>query len=47
MREDHPEMYDAAVAGSLRGLWIQGEDVVQSDPNTTHVVAARSGGSTC
>ena len=35
-----PEMYDAAVAGSLRGLWIQGEDVVQSDPNTAHVVAA-------
>ena len=35
-----PEMYDAAVAGDLKGLWIQGEDVVQSDPNTTHVVAA-------
>ena len=35
-----PEMYDAAVAGSLRGLWIQGEDVVQSDPNTSHVIAA-------
>lgn len=35
-----PEMYDAAIAGSLRALWIQGEDVVQSDPNTDHVVKA-------
>jgi formate dehydrogenase alpha subunit len=35
-----PEMYDAAVAGHLKGLWIQGEDVVQSDPNTSHVLAA-------
>jgi formate dehydrogenase alpha subunit len=35
-----PEMYDAAIAGTLKGLWIQGEDVVQSDPNTSHVVRA-------
>jgi len=35
-----PEMYDAAVRGELRGLWVQGEDVVQSDPNTDHVVKA-------
>lgn len=35
-----PEMYDAAVAGRLRALWIQGEDVAQSDPNTTHVLRA-------
>lgn len=35
-----PEMYDAAVDGRLKGLWIQGEDVVQSDPNTAHVLAA-------
>ena len=31
-----PEMYDAAVAGSIRALWIQGEDVIQSDPQTEH-----------
>lgn len=35
-----PEMYAAAIAGSLKALWIQGEDVVQSDPNTSHVVDA-------
>jgi len=32
-----PEMIDAAEAGTIRALWIQGEDVAQSDPNTTHV----------
>ncbi|MBS0198457.1 MAG: formate dehydrogenase subunit alpha [Planctomycetes bacterium] len=37
-----PEMYDAAVAGTLKALWIQGEDVVQSDPNTDHVTKALS-----
>jgi formate dehydrogenase alpha subunit len=35
-----PEMYDAAAAGSLKALWIQGEDVVQSDPNTNHLLKA-------
>lgn len=35
-----PEMYDAAIAGSLRALWIQGEDVAQSDPNHDHVMRA-------
>ena len=35
-----PEMIDAAAEGSIRGLWIQGEDIVQSDPNETHVRAA-------
>lgn len=35
-----PEMYDAAVAGTLRTLWIQGEDVAQSDPNHDHVMKA-------
>lgn len=35
-----PEMYDAAIAGSLKALWIQGEDVAQSDPNHHHVVKA-------
>jgi formate dehydrogenase major subunit len=35
-----PEMFDAAVAGSLKAMYIFGEDVAQTDPNTTHVVAA-------
>jgi formate dehydrogenase major subunit len=29
-----PEMYDSALEGKLKALWIMGEDVVQSDPNT-------------
>lgn len=37
-----PEMYNAAIAGDLRALWIQGEDVAQSDPNHDHVVKALS-----
>lgn len=35
-----PQMYDAALAGKLKGLWLMGEDVVQTDPNTHHVKAA-------
>lgn len=35
-----PEMYDAAVEGRLKALWIQGEDVAQSDPHYEHVVKA-------
>jgi formate dehydrogenase major subunit len=35
-----PEMIDAAADGSIRGLWIQGEDIAQSDPNESHVRAA-------
>jgi formate dehydrogenase major subunit len=35
-----PEMFDAAVAGDLKAMYIFGEDVAQTDPNTTHVVAA-------
>ncbi len=34
-----PNMLDAAVAGSFMGLYIQGEDILQSDPNTQHVAA--------
>ena len=26
--------FDAAIAGDLKALWIIGEDVVQTDPNT-------------
>jgi formate dehydrogenase alpha subunit len=33
-----PEMFDAAVSGELKALWILGEDVVQTDPNTHHVL---------
>ena len=34
-----PNMLDAAVDGSFRALYIQGEDILQSDPNTKHVAA--------
>jgi formate dehydrogenase alpha subunit len=35
-----PEMLDAAARGELRALWVQGEDLAQSDPNQRHVLAA-------
>ena len=35
-----PKMFDAAVAGDLKAMYIFGEDVAQTDPNTAHVVAA-------
>ena len=35
-----PNMLDAAVAGRFKGLYCQGEDIAQSDPNTQHVSAA-------
>jgi len=35
-----PNMLDAAVAGGFKGLYCQGEDIAQSDPNTQHVTAA-------
>jgi formate dehydrogenase major subunit len=37
-----PNMLDAAVDGTFKGLYVQGEDIVQSDPNTSHVVAGFS-----
>jgi len=37
-----PNMFDAAVAGQFKGMYIQGEDVAQSDPDTQHVTAALS-----
>jgi formate dehydrogenase major subunit len=37
-----PEMFNAALAGDLKALWILGEDVVQTDPNQHHVVASLS-----
>ncbi|WP_020670407.1 formate dehydrogenase subunit alpha [Amycolatopsis nigrescens] len=35
-----PNMFDAAVDGTFRALFVQGEDIAQSDPNTKHVTAA-------
>lgn len=35
-----PNMMNAAVAGSFKGMYIQGEDIAQSDPNTKHIQAA-------
>ncbi len=34
-----PNMIDAAMDGSFKGLYIQGEDIVQSDPDTHHMIA--------
>jgi formate dehydrogenase major subunit len=35
-----PNMFDAAISGKFMGMYIQGEDIAQSDPNTQHVEAA-------
>ena len=35
-----PQMYNAALDGKLKALWLTGEDVVQSDPNTARVIKA-------
>jgi formate dehydrogenase major subunit len=37
-----PNMFDEACAGNFKGMYIQGEDVAQSDPDTHHVEAALS-----
>lgn len=34
-----PNMLDAAEAGAFKGIYIQGEDILQSDPNSKHVAA--------
>src|SRR3546814_14626121 len=34
-----PNMLDAATDGTFKGIFIQGEDILQSDPNTHHVAA--------
>ncbi|MCU4181676.1 formate dehydrogenase subunit alpha [Bosea sp. BH3] len=34
-----PNMLDEAVGGTFKGLYVQGEDIAQSDPNTQHVTA--------
>ena len=33
-----PNMLDAAVDGHFKGLYVQGEDIAQSDPDTKHVL---------
>ena len=35
-----PEMFGAAQRGDLKGMWIMGEDLLQTDPNTCHVKSA-------
>ncbi len=35
-----PNMFDEACAGRYKGMYIQGEDLAQSDPNTLHVEQA-------
>jgi formate dehydrogenase major subunit len=35
-----PQMYDAAIGGKLKALWLMGEDNAQTDPNTNHVKQA-------
>ena len=34
-----PNMLDEAVDGAFKGIYIQGEDIAQSDPDTQHVTA--------
>jgi formate dehydrogenase major subunit len=34
-----PNMLDAAIEGSFKAIYIQGEDILQSDPDTHHVAA--------
>jgi formate dehydrogenase major subunit len=35
-----PNMFEAALDGDFKGLYIEGEDIAQSDPNTQHVTAS-------
>jgi formate dehydrogenase major subunit len=35
-----PNMFEAAIDGTFKALYVQGEDIAQSDPNTQHVTAA-------
>jgi formate dehydrogenase major subunit len=37
-----PNMLDAAIDGSFKAIYIQGEDILQSDPNTKHVAEGLS-----
>jgi formate dehydrogenase major subunit len=35
-----PNMLNAAIEGTFKGIFVQGEDIAQSDPNTKHVTEA-------
>lgn len=35
-----PEMFDASISGKLKAMWLMGEDIAQTDPNTCHVINA-------
>ena len=35
-----PEIFDAAINKDVKALWIIGEDIVQTDPNSNHVIEA-------
>ncbi|MGO0575959.1 formate dehydrogenase subunit alpha [Ornithinimicrobium panacihumi] len=35
-----PNMFDSAIGGNFKGLFVHGEDIAQSDPNLNHVRAA-------
>jgi len=35
-----PQMYDASLNNKLKAMWVIGEDMAQTDPNTHHVVSA-------
>jgi formate dehydrogenase major subunit len=37
-----PNMFEAALDGEFKALYVEGEDIAQSDPNTQHVFAAMS-----
>lgn len=35
-----PQMYEASLNNKLKAIWVIGEDMAQTDPNTHHVLAA-------
>lgn len=35
-----PEMFEASIKGNLKAMWLMGEDIAQTDPNTCHVITA-------
>ena len=41
-----PNMFDAAIDGTFRGLFVHGEDIAQSDPNVKHVIGRARGDGT-
>src|SRR5665213_1144691 len=37
-----PNMFDGAIEGTFKALYVQGEDIAQSDPDTHHIVSGLS-----